>query len=265
MSSYPDFIEEALKKAHPDWESVLRRGLAAIECQTPGYLDRLAKDVFLPTQGRIFAAFSQSPEAVRYVLVGEGPYPREESASGYCFMDAAVKDIWSENGLSKPVNRATSLRNFVKMLLVADGKITEDSTGSETMKTISQQALSAHSPYIRTLGEMQGTMLEKGFLLLNAALVYRVHVPAARETRAWQPFLHTVLDSLAKQNWNTNRKPVLILWGKMAEKLVSLPFAKSFECAVSEHPYNISFIRNKNMQALFQPLGLLYRQNVMMK
>lgn len=260
MSDYPGFIDEALKWAHPGWDSILRKGLEALEQQTPGYLEQLTKDTFLPTKGRMFAAFSQALEAVRYVLVGEGPYPREESASGYCFMDEAVKEIWSENGLSKQVNRATSLRNFIKMLLVADGKITEENTGSDSMKVIAKQAFAAHSSYIRTLDEMQQTMLGKGFLLLNATLVYRAHVPAARETKVWQPFLHTVLDSLAEHSRNAIRKPVLILWGKMAEKLVSLPFAGSFDCVVSEHPYNISFIRNKTMQALFQPMGLLYRQ-----
>ena len=77
----------------------------------PAYLSALAEDHFLPTQGRLFAAFSQPLEEVRYVLVGEGPYPREESATGVCFMDGAVRELWSTQGLSKPVNRATSLRN----------------------------------------------------------------------------------------------------------------------------------------------------------
>jgi uracil-DNA glycosylase len=71
----------------------------------------------------LFAAFAQPLDRVRYVLVGEGPYPRAESATGVCFMDGAVGDLWSEAGLSKPVNRATSLRNFMKMLLVADGQL----------------------------------------------------------------------------------------------------------------------------------------------
>ncbi|WP_005876233.1 uracil-DNA glycosylase [Oxalobacter paraformigenes] len=259
MNDYPDMIENALKKAHPGWVPVLWEGLSALERQTPGYFKRLAQDDFLPTQGRLFAAFSQPFNAVRYVLVGEGPYPRAESASGYCFMDAAVRELWSETGLSKPVNRATSLRNFIKMLLVADGKISPDNTGSDVMKAIAHQALNAGSPFIQTLAEMQETMLGKGFLLLNASLVYRSYVPAARETKAWQPFLYTVLEALARRR-DRSEKPVLILWGKMAEKLMALPFAESFDCIVSEHPYNLSFIQNRDMQALFRPLGLLYRQ-----
>ena len=89
-----------------------------MEKNTPGYLDSLENTGFLPTQGRLFAAFSLPVGQVRFVLMGEGPYPREASASGYCFMDGAVQELWSADGLSKPVNRAVSLRNFIKMLLV---------------------------------------------------------------------------------------------------------------------------------------------------
>ena len=260
MRVFPEVIEKALERAHPGWIPVLREGLAAITRRSPDYLETLADDVFLPTGNRLFAAFSQPMEAVRYVLVGEGPYPRAESASGYCFMDAAVTDLWSENGLSKPVNRATSLRNFIKMLWVAEGKLEPDNTGGEAMKTVARQALAEGAPYIRTLDEMQETMLEKGFLLLNATLVYRQHVPAAREARAWQPFFHVVLEALASASRNRQEKTVLVLWGKMAEKLLSLPLVSSFECKVSEHPYNLSFIGNRTMQSLFWPIALLYRQ-----
>lgn len=259
MNDYPNLIEKALKKAHSSWIPVLREGLAAVERQTPDYFNRLVQDDFLPTEDRLFAAFSQPFDAVRYVLVGEGPYPRAESASGYCFMDAAVGELWSEKGLSKPVNRATSLRNFIKMLLVADGKIPPDNTGGDMMKAIAHQALNAGSPFIRTLAEMQASMIDKGFLLLNASLVYRAHVPAARETKAWQPFLYSVLDALAGRK-DHSEKPTLILWGKMAERLMTLPFIGAFNCVVSEHPYNLSFIQNRGMQALFQPLSLLYQQ-----
>ena len=259
---FHDRINEALGCAHPSWQPVLIEGLKAIQRQMPDYLDDLANDEFLPTQGRLFAAFSQPVDAVRYVLVGEGPYPREESASGYCFMDAAVRDIWSANGLSKQVNRATSLRNFVKMLLVAEGTITADKTGSEVMKKVSAMAMNENSHYIRTLPEMQNIMIANGFLLLNAALVFRPHVPVNKETKAWQPFMMTVFDALAKNNQGSDPLPVLILWGKMAEKMLTMPFASSYRCIVSEHPYNLSFIRNDDMQALFKPMRLLQKPEI---
>ena len=260
MNDFPDLINETLKRVHPSWQSVLTEGLNAMTRQSPGYLRELCSDEFLPTRGRLFAAFSQPMDRVRYVLIGEGPYPREESASGYCFMDAAVTDIWSDKGLSKQVNRATSLRNFVKMLLVADGTIAADNTGSEVMKQVSAMAMRESSPYIRTLQEMQETMISNGFLLLNAALVFRSHVAVAKETKAWQPFMLAVLQALVKNRKDGPELPVLILWGKMAERLISMPFASSYRCVVSEHPYNLSFIVNADMQTLFKPMRLLYKK-----
>eukprot|EP01034_Spumella_vulgaris_P040220 gene40219-49737_t len=102
----------------------------------PAYLPALAVDNYLPTELRLFAAFALPLAQVRYVLVGEGPYPRAESATGVCFMDGAVKGLWSDEqggGLSKPVNKATSLRNFMKMLLVADGLLTADNTAGAAL------------------------------------------------------------------------------------------------------------------------------------
>src|SRR5690606_17210767 len=120
-----------------------------------------------------------------------GPYPRAESATGVCFMDGAVGDLWSDTGLSKPVNRATSLRNFMKMLLVAAGRLQPDATGGAALAPIAQAARGDGS--IQTLAELQDNLHGHGFLLLNAALVFRKHVAPVIDARAWLPFLQTVL------------------------------------------------------------------------
>jgi uracil-DNA glycosylase len=129
----------------------------------------LANDSFLPTQGRVFAAFTQPLDEVRYVLVGEGPYPREHSATGVCFMDGAVDTLWSEQGLSKPVNRATSLRNFMKMLMVAERLLKPGATGGEAVAPVAAKAMQPGSGFIQTLPELQQNLTDHGFLLLNAA------------------------------------------------------------------------------------------------
>ncbi|MEJ7806624.1 MAG: uracil-DNA glycosylase, partial [Telluria sp.] len=110
MPTIPPAILDALSRAHPSWQPHLQQGLEAIARATPHYLLALAQDAYLPTDQRLFAAFALPLQAVRYVLVGEGPYPRAASATGVCFMDGAVESVWSEGGLSKPVNKATSLR-----------------------------------------------------------------------------------------------------------------------------------------------------------
>lgn len=226
----------------------------------PDYLPALAADQYLPTQGRMFAAFALPLDAVRYVLVGEGPYPRPESATGVCFMDGAVEALWSEKGLSKQVNRATSLRNFMKMLLVADGLLDIDNTSGEALAQVSLKARAIGSPFIQTLTELQANLTRHGFLLLNAALVFRPHVPPLKEARAWQPLLREVFDALAKRK--DVPLPQLVLWGKIAEQLNSLGITARFPSAISEHPYNLSFIGNRTMQQLFGPMQVLQKQGL---
>ncbi len=253
--SVPQTFINALQLASPDWQPVLACGLQAVAAADPAYLEQLAADHYLPTGGRLFAAFAQPLGAVRYVLVGEGPYPREESATGVCFMDGAVKDLWSSAGLSKPVNRATSLRNFMKMLMVADGLLAPDATGGEAVAAVAHRALAADSTFIQTLPELQANLTQHGFLLLNAALVFRATVPPVKDAKAWRPLLETVLEALASRAGQP--APTLVLWGKIAGWLDGLPAVSHFSRSVAEHPYNLSFIQNVDMQSLFRPMHLL--------
>src|SRR5690606_9978826 len=195
-----------LEQADASWQPVLRAGLEAISRDYPDYLPALADDHFLPNGGRVFAAFQQPLDAVRYVLVGEGPYPRPDSATGVCFMDGAVDALWSDKGLSKPVNRATSLRNFMKMLLVADGQLALENTTGTAMAGIADRARASSDQVIQTLPELQTNLVNQGFLLLNATLVFRKHVPPPREAKAWLPFLQVVLSALADHAMKEGRE-----------------------------------------------------------
>lgn len=249
------WLDEALGLAERSWLPVLLRGLEAMNAADPAYLPALAQDEYLPTKNRLFAAFAQPLDKVRYVLVGEGPYPREESATGVCFMDGAVGPLWSSVGLSKQVNRATSLRNFMKMLMVADGLLAPDGTTGEAVADVAQRAQAPDAHFIHTLPELQNNLHANGFLLLNAALVFRPHVPPAKEAKAWQPLLDVVLTALASRPGQP--APTLVLWGKVAALLQAMAVTKRFPQAVAEHPYNLSFIKNKDMQQLFGPMRLL--------
>ena len=258
--SVPAVFSAALAHADKSWHATLCDGLAAVAHADPAYLPALAADRYLPTQNRIFAAFAQPLEAVRFVLVGEGPYPREQSATGVCFMDGAVGDLWSEQGLSKPVNRATSLRNFMKMLLVAEGLLQADVTGAEALVSVSAHARATNSGLIQTLPQLQHKLTQQGFLLLNAALVFRAHVPPLKEAKAWLPLLEAVLAALqAFASANHQALPALVLWGKIAQWLDNLPTAATFPRVMAEHPYNLSFIQNLTMQKFFGSMNLLNR------
>ncbi|MDQ2819289.1 MAG: uracil-DNA glycosylase [Pseudomonadota bacterium] len=252
MAIIPSNILHALDQADASWRPHLLAGLDAVAAADPAYLATLADDDFLPTEGRLFAAFALPVDRVRYVLVGEGPYPRAASATGVCFMDGAVGELWSTAGLSKPVNRATSLRNFMKMLLVADGQLQAGATGGAHMAPLAEK-VRHDSATIQTLPELQANLSAHGFLLLNASLVFRTTVKPVVDARGWLPFLQVVLRALAQ----LTPAPTLVLWGKIAEELKKLPETGCFPHASAEHPYNLSFIDNAPMQALFGPMHLL--------
>jgi len=252
----PESFLTAIQLAAPSWRPILLRGLHDMAVADPLYLPSLVNCAFLPTQGRLFAAFAQPIESVRYVLVGEGPYPRETSATGVCFMDGAVDELWSEQGLSKRVNRATSLRNFMKMLMVAEGLLSVDATKGEMIAGVSATARAKDSGFIQTLPDLQNNLTQQGFLLLNAALVFRPEVAPAKDAKAWRPLINVVLESLLERA--DQAPPTLVLWGKIAQWLEDLEPVSGFPKAVAEHPYNLSFIAHPGMQTLFGPMKILH-------
>jgi uracil-DNA glycosylase len=255
----PAPIQQALTLADASWQAPLQAGLAAMQQAKPHYLSDLIGSAYLPTNDRLFAAFAQPVSRVRYVLVGEGPYPRAQSATGVCFMDGAVDALWAseiDGGLSKAVNRATSLRNFIKMLAVAAGELAQSATTGTAMVELAQRARSDPANWIHTLAQLQHNLSQAGFLLLNASLVFRPEVPPQQDAQSWQPFIAEILQHLASARPQT-QAPTLVLWGKIASQVAKLPYFSHFPTAISEHPYNLSFISNHTMQTLFAPLCLL--------
>ena len=190
-------------------------------------------------------------DAVRWVL-GE--------TSAKHLRGATMQDVlFNGSGERKPVNRATSLRNFMKMLMVTDGLLQPDATGGEAVAPVAAKAMQPGSGFIQTLPELQQNLTDHGFLLLNAALVFRPHVPPVKEAKAWRPLLETVLEALADRPGLA--PPTLVLWGRIAQWLEDLPAVSRFPKAVAEHPYNLSFIQNRAMQDLFGPMHLLRAKN----
>ncbi len=238
------FIERALTSAHVSWHETLN---IAFQAMDQGYLTELSADsTWLPGIDKLLSAFSLPLNNTRFILYGESPYPRVESANGYAFWDNAVGAIWSSNGLSASVNRATSLRNFIKMLLVAEGTLQFDQTGSSAIAALNKK------PYCQTLSQLFKQLLQQGFLLLNASLVLSAR-PKVLEGRLWLPFQAIVLARLTQ----LATPPQLLLFGKIADALRNLSIVLAFPCLIAEHPYNLSFIGNPEVLAFFKDLDLL--------
>jgi uracil-DNA glycosylase len=264
---FPVFLESALTSVDVSWQEIVRLSLREIQQRHPDYFLNLSQSDFLPDADKLFAAFAVPMAQVKFVLFGEGPYPRRASATGFCFMDGMITGLWSEQlgaGFSKPVNRATSLRNFLKMCLVAEGRLSADNTSIEAIASIAKQSHLENFPLVHTMQDLQDNFLKHGFLLLNAALIFRPEVKPAIEAKAWQILHRHVLAALAKQNKEQKQAKTvtqLILWGKVAEQISMMidPLdVDHLPSLVAEHPYNLSFIQNAEMQTLFSSLRILH-------
>jgi uracil-DNA glycosylase len=228
----------------PSWLPLVQ---SAFEAVSPDYKRSLLENPnWLPGPDALFNAFSLPLTQLKVILFGESPYPRAISANGYAFYDASVDSLWSESGLSKAINRATSLRNILKMLLLAEGALAADD--------LSQPAIAAldKSKFIQTLPQLFAALERHGFLLLNASLVLS-EKPVQVDTKAWQPFMAKLLALIAERTPKTE----LLLWGRLAQVIDNFPASHNFHRHYAEHPYNLSFIHNPEVLAYFKPLHLL--------
>lgn len=241
-----------LSEVHEQWRPLLDTALQQV---APDYLERLLKDEhWLPGRFNMFAAFRRDLQHCRYILFGESPYPRKESANGIAFYDAAVSELWSETGLSKSVNRATSLRNIIKTALVAEGRI-QPATNGKISQSLIAEVDKTH--LISTIDELFDNLQACGLLLFNATPVLHNDMPPATESRYWSGFLNQLLVEIKTHSCTL---PTLILWGKIAQRMDTIAGLNDYRKLSSEHPYNLSFIHNEVMQNLFARLKMLEKR-----
>lgn len=228
---------------HPSWQPLIDEAIQRLD---PAYLLHLQQKPWLPGAAHVFNAFSLPLSQTRYILFGESPYPRAQSANGYAFWDAAVAQLWSPTGLAKPVNRATSLRHLIKMLLLADAQLSSLDTSQAAIARIDKKH------YVDSIGELFGNFLRKGFLLLNASLALS-DAGVRKDAQAWRPFIAELLRLLALEHTDIQ----LILFGNVAKMIDQIPSAQQFQHFYAEHPYNISFVTNPKVIDFFRPFHLL--------
>lgn len=235
-----------LKSVDPSWYFAIENGLSAMDDH---YLKQLASShEWLPGPEKIFNAFSLPPAKVNYILFGESPYPRKASANGYAFWDADVHSLFSPTGLSKKVNRATSLRNILKMLLIAEGLLSPSDTSQEAIQSIPKNHL------IQTNEELFTHFIQHGFLLLNTTPVLQASA-RQKDAKAWYPFMKEILQNLLSEQ----KSVILIMLGKISNIILPLIDQKKVKILCAEHPYNLSFVTNSKMINFFSSIHLLLK------
>lgn len=226
------------------WEALLHEAYSAMDVDYRNFLEN--DKSYFPSSSDYFNAFKTLPRSkVKYILFGQDPYPREQSAGGYAFIDEKVETLFSDTGLSKEVNRATSLRNFIKMALLARGDLTKEDTSQEAISKIDKQ------PLINSIEALRFNFEKNGVLLLNTALIFTDKKSSTKHVKAWRPFIETLLKGLEDD------APALILFGIHAKELKKKLSLETFETIEVEHPYNHTFINNEKALELFGSMRLL--------
>jgi len=226
------------------WEKILSEAYASLEAEYQRFLEE--DKCYFPSKENYFNAFKTlHKEKVKYILFGQDPYPRKESAGGYAFIDTKVQNLLSDSGLSKEVNRATSLRNFMKMALVASDRLKVEDTSQEAIKKLDKTRM------IDSIDALRLNFEKNGVLLLNTALIFTDKKSSKKHIKAWQPFVQTLLKALEEN------APTLILFGTHAKGIKSQFSLDVFDTIELEHPYNHTFISNPKALELFGPMHLL--------
>lgn len=231
-------------RVHQSWQNTINKCLKSLDEEYLNFL-HVNKEYF-PKKESFLNAFKTLPkEKTKAILFGQDPYPREKSAIGYAFIDGNVKEIFSQNGFSKEVNRATSLRNFLKMQLGVEGFLEKD-TSQEAIANLSKQNL------IGSIEELKNNFEKEGILLLNRALIFTCKQESKKHIKAFEPFIKTLLQELSCKPYD------LILFGNEAKSITKiLPPKHHFTPIQTIHPYNISFINNPLIREYFSKLSLV--------
>jgi len=231
---------------HSSWELVLQKAYRALSPDYRAFLEK--KEGYFPVD--FLAAFGSLSRAnTKAILFGQDPYPRRESAIGYAFIDGAVEGLFSPSGFSKPVNRATSLRNFLKMQLLAQGLLSPDNLSQSAISNVDKQGL------IGTMESLRQNFEHEGILLLNTALIFTCKEETSLHVKMFKPFMRTLLSELSGDNKE------LILFGNLAKEVEKLlPTSHGYTLIKTLHPYNIGFIHDAKVQAYFAPKRLLEKR-----
>lgn len=228
------------------WQQIIQKGLDSLDREYWLFLQ--TDKHYFPDFENFLNPFKTLPKKdTKAILFGQDPYPRKQSAIGYAFIDGMVDEIFSQNGFSKAVNRATSLRNFLKMQLKAEKFLTDNVTQT-AIKNLPKNVL------IKSIIDLKNNFEHEGVLLLNRALIFTDKKRTKFHVKKFEPFIKSILHDLK------DRQIDLILFGNEAQTINKLlPSLHSFNIINTPHPYNISFIENREAIEYFSKKKLVTR------
>jgi len=167
-----------------------------------------------PKRELTFAAFhSLSPKEINVVIVGQDPYPRENSAIGVAFNDGEILK-WGD-----PFS--PSFRNIIKNMLIGEDLLEKSSKVEELRKVCRTSKLLDPPDWFNS------TILQ-GVCWLNTSLTFTStdKEDLTRHVAFWKPCIEAILrillnakKELVKSKQNEKASIVFVLWGGYAKKL----------------------------------------------
>lgn len=198
---------------HPSWESFLTPAVYSVLEQISGAIG----NDYTPATEKVFRFFTMDPARIKYIIIGQDPYPQAGVATGRAF------DVNGFEDWTAPLPNG-SLRNILKLLHQNERQNEKPASIDEIRDDILSGTFNILPP-----SELFASWEKQGVLLLNAALTCRLNAPNSH-AELWLPFTQRLIAYL-KENYSAI---TWLLWGKSAWQLCeSIPGERKLQ---SFHP-----------------------------
>ncbi len=178
-------------------------------------IEQLINDDYTPATPDIFRFAKMNLEKIKYIILGEDPYPQPNVATGRAF------EVNNINSWNNPINM--SLANILKLI----HKNTLCLPLAKSIKDV-RDDISTGRFDILPPDKLFKNWEQQGVLLLNTALTCKIK-QSSSHTHIWQPFTQKLLALISKTNPAAN----WYLWGNKA--IAMLP-SKNTNTIKSYHP-----------------------------
>lgn len=191
MLSQAEFETLLLDGVHESWRDILGRGLRAMNSS---YVESLRGDPggWLPGPAKCLRAFCVPIDQVKVVWMGESPYPRRESSTGFAFEDGRAKEMFGADEYFGTGIDA-SLRTILKAWFVAIGLLDENTVRKKHVQRMPKDGLVQRPADIFSRGA------QRGWVWLNAAPGFFLtgdNADKASQVSFWSPLVKEVLTAL---------------------------------------------------------------------
>jgi uracil-DNA glycosylase len=198
---------------HSSWERFLTPAVYSVLEQ----ISSVIGNDYTPATQKVFRFFAIDPARIKYIIIGQDPYPQPGIATGRAFEVNGFRD-WTA-----PLPNG-SLRNILKLLHQNQRQREKPASIEEIREDILSNRFKILPP-----SELFAAWENQGVLLLNTALTCRLNAPNSH-AELWLPFTQQLIVYL-KQNYPSI---IWLLWGKSAWQLCeSIPVDRKLN---SFHP-----------------------------